>query len=180
MPLMLASTRWDHRELGPESTQGRTAEHTEVWKRRNSSQHSEDGEKRRRRSCRWKCALLKVGVLLLGSGCLFSFQNRLTGASPWPHSRPTFFIRHPTSSKSLWPTYFHHYGKSSGGAPCMGRCKKRKKKAAKQKASCHAHTKTNPPVSVDCMRAMLFLRAITSQSSLCDHHIPTDGNAIVQ
>lgn len=57
---------------------------------------------------------------------------------------------------------------------------RREKKAAKQKASCHAHTKTNPPVSVDCMRAMLFLRAITSQSSLCDHHIPTDGNAIVQ
>lgn len=54
------------------------------------------------------------------------------------------------------------------------------KKGAKQKASCHAYTKTNPPVSVDCMRAVLFLRAITLQSSLCDHHIPTDGNAIVQ
>lgn len=61
-----------------------------------------------------------------------------------------------------------------------GAMQEEEKKAAKQKASCHAHTKTNPPVSVDCMRAMLFLRAITSQSSLCDHHIPTDGNAIVQ
>lgn len=44
-PLVFASGRWDHRKLGSETIKGQQL-YTDGRKRRNSSQHSEDGEEK--------------------------------------------------------------------------------------------------------------------------------------
>lgn len=174
MPLVLASAQWDHCDLGSETIKGEQL-NTEGRRRRNSSQHGE-GE-RRRRIWRWECAVLTVGVSLLGSRCSFSFQN----SSLVPHPDLT----HDQLSLFTIPALVNHSDQLiSTTKPwwwcCMHEATQEEKQRTKTKSLFPCLHQNKPSHFRGLHAVMLFLRAITSQSSLCNHHIPRNGSAIVE